>query len=134
MIKLKSSFIDGGGVDDRGFRQLYVMVCRDKVITARRQRKPANTVVLGCIAKEVVAHNQRVPRIDRVLETRAYIPITARQHEAQTDLSNSKRGRRCENGGPDQFVVVKLVAIDFKKERRLVLDKRTAQDGAVLSH
>src|SRR6266567_445946 len=119
MRKLKAGFVDRKGVDNRGFRQLDILVPGFVCETPRRQRKPADSLVLGLLLEEVIAGNQGVLRIDGVIKPRANIRVASRNQEALAELHDIESG--IENRRLDQFVVIRLVAVPFEEERSLLL-------------
>src|SRR5216684_3168959 len=114
MRKLKTRLVDRGGVEDRGFGQLQILIRRSKVVTTLRQREAAYAVVLSLVTIVVVAGYQRVVGVYRVVNARAEARVTPWLQKAESDLSDIER--RIENRGPHQFVVVCLVTINLEKE------------------
>ena len=84
MRKLETRFVDGEGIDHRSLSQLHILICRRHIVTARWQGKAIHAVVLGGRVKIVVTSDKRVPRIDRIVNARAEVSISARHQKTLT--------------------------------------------------
>ncbi len=84
MRKLKTCFVDGEGIDHRSLSQLHILICGGKIITTGWQGESIHPVVLRGRVKIVITSNQRVPRIDRIVETRAEVSVSARHQKPLT--------------------------------------------------
>src|SRR6267143_5079643 len=86
MRKLKTGFVDGGGVNDRGFGQLHILISRTKVVTPLRQRKTAHAVISGLVSIVVVASDQRVVRVYGEVDARTEVGLPPRLQKADSNL------------------------------------------------
>src|SRR6266852_3824049 len=114
MRRLKTALVDRGGVNDRGFSQLQILIRRTEVVTPLRQRKTAHAVIPGLVSIVVVARDQRVARVYGEVEARTKAGATPWLQKADSNLRDVEG--RIENRGAYQFVVICLVTIDLEKE------------------
>ena len=68
-------------IENRSFSQLHVVIYRERVVSALRQREAADALVLNTSAVVVVTNDQRVAGVDGVIEARAEKRIAPRHDE-----------------------------------------------------
>ncbi len=74
------------GLMNRRFGQLNVVAGIDSVEAAFRQRESADTLILRAGAVVVITSDERVARVDRVIETRTEEDVSARHDESLAKL------------------------------------------------
>src|SRR5260370_19829705 len=79
-----------------------------------------------------VARDQRVLRVDRVINARADRGETSRYEQPFADRDQIKRWVK--ERGSEQFIVVRFVSVSFQKERRLPGLDRPAKIAAKLAN
>src|SRR6266705_5532580 len=72
-----------------------------------------------------VTRDEGILRIDRIVDARAERSESPRHEQSLADLHDVER--RIENSGPEQIIVVGIVAVRLEKERSLALLQRPTQ-------
>src|ERR1700682_2382025 len=114
MRELKSGFVDGSCIEHGRLSHLKDLRSEIRVVTAIRQRKAVDAVVLGDIMIVVVARDERIFGVYREVNAWAETREARRQNHALSNLDNVES--RIQNCRPDQAVVVEFVAVQLQKE------------------
>src|SRR5260370_39564581 len=91
MVKLETSLVDGGAVEHRRLRHLHYLGSAEDIVSTLRQREAADPVVFREVMIVAVARDQRVLRVDRVINARADRGETSRYEQPFADRDQIKR-------------------------------------------
>ena len=99
MNVLKTCLINGGGIENRRFSQLNSMRSSNRVESTFGEIETTNSHVIRSSTRVVIARNQRVVCIDRVVESRTEVRVSFWYQKALTNLLGIQRGikDRCAN-------------------------------------
>src|SRR5262245_38203067 len=86
--KLKTRFVDGRRVKNRGLSDLNILVCKNSVVAALGQSEAVYTGVVSAVTVVVITKDERVVGIDGVVETRAEEQVTPRHQEPLAEIDD----------------------------------------------
>src|SRR5262249_17178155 len=112
--KLKTSLVDRRRIENRRFRHLDILVYGERVKAAFRKIEPADALVVRTKTVVVVANDERVVLIDRVIKTRTQEQIAPRDQERLTEVNHVEIV--VEHARADEFVIVGFNASEVEEE------------------